>query len=411
VNAVAVVVGQLGRYRRLLGIRDYRLLWAAQLVSSYGDRLTQLALAALVYGITGSEIGLGLMLTIGQMPRAVFGLPAGAIADRVSRKTLLVTTDCMRALIVLVLALWAGVPLSAVYALTILHATATVFFSPTRYAVLPDILPSGDLLNANALDETTQSAFDPIAFLVGGAVVATVGARAAFGVDSLTFLFSAGLIAITTPRAAAMWRAERDAPQIARAEPAEGLRVLFGDPVLRANLLLMLLAGLVASAETPLVYMLVFSHWGRGSLGLGILEAGLGAGFVAGGFICGSVVDRIGKGHTILIGLAGTGACMVLIAMLPFWPAVLVNIVSGTFNVLFFVPGITLVQERTPRQARGRVLSSRGSVIAISVFASYAMATLLTTRVSPQVLMAAMGLTLAAVTATAAATVPALRQR
>ncbi len=409
-SVVAGVAGQLGDYRRLLRIRDFRLLWAAQAVSTYGDRLTQLAIAALVYDITGSEIGLGLVLTVGEAPRALFGLLAGTLADRVSRKTLLVVTDCLRALVVLLLAVWAGVPLAAVYVLTALHATATVFFSPARYAALPDIVPRRDLLSANTLDETTQSALDPVAYATGGALVAAAGARVAFGVDAATFLLSAALIALTTTRAAAMWRAQRDVRLPVHREAAEGVRLLFADRVLAANMVLMLVAGLVASADTPLVYMMVFTHWERGAFGLGVLEAALALGFVLGALSCGPVVEHTGKGYAILLGLLGTGACMVAVAVLPFWPAVVAYGISGALNVYFFVPGITMVQERAPQSARGRVLSTRHALMALSLFGSYAIATGLVARVQPEVLMGVMGAVLALMTAAATA-VPALRVR
>jgi hypothetical protein len=240
--------------------------------------------------------------------------------------------------------------------------------------------------------------------------VAILGARAAFGLDSLTFLLSAGLIAMTTSRVAAMWRAERDVPRAAHVEIAEGVRLLFRDPVLRANMVLMLVAGLIASAETPLVYMLVFSHWERGAFGLGVLEAALAVGFVLGALSCWSVVERVGRGYAILLGLLGTGATMALVAILPFWPAALVSILSGAFNIFFFVPGITLAQERAPRAARARILSTRSALMAVSLFASYALATALTTRVSAQDLLATMGTALAVI-AVAAAAVPVLRTR
>jgi MFS family permease len=409
--AVAAVAGQLADYRRLLGIRDYRLLWEAQVVSTYGDRLTQLALAALVYGITGSEVGLGIVLTVSELPHAVFGLFAGTVADRVSRKTLLIATDCVRALLVMVLALWVGVPLAVVYAVTALHAIATVFFTPTRYAVLPDMVPREKLLRVNTLDETTLGALDPIAYLLGGVVVATLGTRGAFGIDSLTFLLSAALIAATTPRAAPMWRVERAKGRSVRADTVEGVRLLFRDKILRSNLLLMVGATLIASAETPLVYMLVFSHWDRGTLGLGILEAGLALGFVLGAFVCTPVVERLGKGRTIIVGLFSTGLLMAVVAVLPFWPAVVANSLAGAFNILFFVPGITMAQQRAPRDARARVLSSRSAIMAMSIFASYATATYLTTRVAADTLLAAMGIALAGLALTAAALVPALRER
>ena len=62
-----------------------------------------------------------------------------------------------------------------------------MFFTPARNAVLPDIVPRRDLLAANTLDETTQGTLDPIAYLVGGAIIAGLGVRFGFGVDSITF--------------------------------------------------------------------------------------------------------------------------------------------------------------------------------------------------------------------------------
>ena len=120
-SAVAAVRSQLVGYRRILALRDYRLLWSAQVVSTFGDRLTQIGLITLVFAMTGSDLSIGLVLTLTVLPRAVFGVFAGALADRVSRKTLLIATDCARALIVLVLALAAGLPLGAVYLLSLIH--------------------------------------------------------------------------------------------------------------------------------------------------------------------------------------------------------------------------------------------------------------------------------------------------
>lgn len=414
-NAIAPLRAQVGGYQHILAIRDYRLLWSAQVVSTFGDRLTQIGLIALVFAMTGSDGSIGLVLTLTVLPRAVFSLFAGALADRVSRKTLLIATDCARALIVLVLALAAGLPLGAVYVLAVLHATATVFFAPTRNAVLPDIVAEPELLTANTLDESTQSAIDPVAYLVGGALIAALGVRAGFGIDSVTFLVSAGLIALTTARDAAQWHAPQvqrggaEAPVTARLGLGAGFRAIWDDHVLRANTALLVGAAAIASAETPLTSMLVLTHWQRGAMGLGLFEASLAVGFVVGAFTCGPAVDRFGKGPTILTGLIGTGVAMTAVAVLPYWPALVLNGVSGVFNLLFFVPAVTLVQERAPGVARARVISSRGALMAVAVVSSYGMATALSAVFAPRLVMAAMGLLLAAGTIVACR-VPALRQ-
>ena len=417
-SAVATARGQLVGYRRVLALRDYRLLWTAQVVSTFGDRLTQIGLTALVFAMTGSDLSIGLVLTLTVLPKAVFGVFAGVLADRVSRKTLLICSDCARALIVLILALAAGLPLSAVYLLAALHATATVFFTPTRNAVLPDIVPEPALLAANTLDETTQSSLDPIAYLVGGALIAALGIRVGFGIDSLTFLASAVLIMLTTARGAAQWHASRGGRSSAgmvetsdgRLGLGDGFRAIWQDRVLRANTVLLVTAAAVASAELPLTSMLVLTHWRRGPMGLGVFEASLAVGFVLGALICGPLVDRFGKGQTILIGLIGTGLTMAAVAVLPFWPAAVLNGVAGVFNILFFVPTLTVAQERAPKAVRARVMSSRAALMASALVVSYAAATALAAAFGARFVMLAMGLLLTAGSA-AACLVQALRHR
>jgi MFS family permease len=410
-SASTAVAGQLGAYGRLLRIRDYRLLWAAQFVSTFGDRITQIALATLVFQVTGSELGIGVVLSLSMLPHAAFGFVAGAAADRVSRKTLLIGTDLARAAIVLTLAFWAGVPLNVIYLLTALHATATTFFAPARYAVLPDLVPRGELLDANTLDETTQGALDPVAYLTGGALIAIVGVHSGFAIDGLTFMLSALFIALTTKRTAAVWRAGAASGSMRLRDLTEGVHALLAHPLLRANLWLMVFAALIASADMPLTYMLVLSQWRKGALGLGLLEGGLALGYVIGALVCQQVVSRLGRGNTILLGLVATGVSMFLIAVLPFWAAVIVNAVSGVFNVLFFVPSVTMNQELAPSASRARVLGSRSALISAAILASYVMATALTSSLEPALVLAALGGLLAAVTMLAAVARPILRTR
>jgi MFS family permease len=382
-------------FRDVLRIRDYRLLWAAQVVSTFGDRLTQIAITAVVFALTGSEVSIGLALSLTMLPQAAFGLPAGAIADRCSRKTLLVTTDIVRAGLILTLALLARLPVEMVYVVAALHATATVFFAPARYAVLPDIVAPDQLLQANSLDETSQSALDPIAYVVGGALVAVVGTRLSFSLDALTFAASATLIAATTTRRAAMWRAPRDdARSDFWHEMLAGLRHIWGTPRLRANTILMLLASLAASAESPLTYMLVLGHWRTGAWGLGVIEAGLAVGIVAGSLICSYVVEILGRGLCILLGLVLTSISMIVVAQLSFWPAVLLIAISGVFNMLFWVPTVNLQLELAPPAARARVLSARRSLSTLTIFISYALSTVLVSGMAATTVLTLFGVAL-----------------
>jgi hypothetical protein len=101
---------------------------------------------------------------------------------------------------------------------------------------------------------------------------------------------------------------------------------------------------------------------------------------------------------------------MTAVAVLPFWPAVLLSAVSGVFNLLFFVPSLTLTQERAPGPVRARVMSSRAALMALALVFSYAAATALSAVFEARLVMAALGLLLTAGTIVACRA-PALRYR
>jgi MFS family permease len=391
-TVLAIARRQIADYRSVLQARNYRLLWMAMVVSAFGDRLSQIAMASLVFALTGSQVAIGVSLCVTVLPGALFGLLAGAAADRYSRKTLLVATDVVRAGLVLWLALATRLPITTVYFIMALHATATVFFTPTRAAALPDLVGEQRLMTANALDETSQNALDPIAYVIGGALIALIGVHVSFGLDAATFAVSGALIAATVSRRAGVWRTrEHTNGRHLLAGVGEGLRFIRQQPTLRANTALFLLATLVACAEAPLTYMMVFLRWHRGALGLGITEALLAVGIVAGGLLYGVITTRFGRGITILYGLMGTAVCFMLVAVLPFWPAAFVIGLSGVFNILFYVPTLTLQQELAPNEIRARVLASRRTLTAITIFLSYAMATGLVNVFTPASVLGVLG--------------------
>jgi len=420
-SIAGVLNSQLRSFRSVLAVRDYRKLWLAQVVSTFGDRFTQLGLTTLTFALTGADTSIGVVLSLTVLPQVIFSVPAGVVADRVSRRRLLVTADLARAAIVLALALWIRLPIVAVYALTLAHASASTFFTPTRYAILPEIVGRDRLLDANALDETSQSTIDPLAYLVAGVLIAGAGLRFAFGVDALTFVVSALLITtiIGSERArnrhkAGIWpedsQHEREGASLLLHDARAGFSFIWQNPVLRANTILLMLATLIASSEFPLSYMLVFSHWKRGAFGLGVMEAALAVGIILGGLLCGWFVRLQGRGMSIIIGLLATGVCMAAIAVLPFAPAVLVMAVSGVFNMFFFVPTMTLQQDLAPSDIRGRVLSTRRWYTATTILASYVLATVLVRSIAVQHVLLGLGIGLTVI-ALGAMAFPVLRTR
>jgi MFS family permease len=187
-------VARLPDNLRVLGRRDFRLLFLGQGVSVLGDRMVAVALAFAVLEVGGSASEVGLVLACAVLPLVGSVLIGGVIADRTSRRSVMIAADLVRVasqgatatlLIsgsaeVWTLALFAGVT-----------GAATGFFNPASTGLLPEVVPPDDLQPANALRATAVSTGEIVGPLLAGVLVAAAGAGWAIAVDAATFAVSA----------------------------------------------------------------------------------------------------------------------------------------------------------------------------------------------------------------------------
>lgn len=259
----------------------FRRLWLAQAVSLVGDWFTLIALSVVVSRATaGSGLAVAALLLTQLVPTALVGPFAGVLADRFDRRRLLVASDLTRAGIVLLLIpAVRGGALLPVYALALAHFTVATVFEPARSALVPRLVSGGELVAATTLTSVTWSVMTALGGVLGGSVLALVGASAAFAVDALTFLASAGLIAtVVSPPA-------EDEHAGASAGPGfrDGLRYVAGRPATAAVLLVKSIAGLGLVDTFLVIYATrVFPIGDGGAVSLGLLWACFGLGAMLG---------------------------------------------------------------------------------------------------------------------------------
>ena len=184
---------------KVLRGRDFRLLLAAQGVSVFGDRMVAVALAFAVLELGGSASEVGLVLACATLPLVASVLVGGVVADRVSRRSVMIAADVVRiftqgAMAALLIGDVAEIWMLAV--LAGLTGLATGFFNPASTAVLPEVVPAEDLQPANALRSTAVSASEIGGPVVAGVLVAAAGAGWAIAADALTFVVSAACLAL-----------------------------------------------------------------------------------------------------------------------------------------------------------------------------------------------------------------------
>jgi predicted MFS family arabinose efflux permease len=222
-------------FRDVFADREFRALWFAEILSVTGDRLALVALTLLVYDRTKSPVLAALTYAAGYLPWVIGGLFLAEVADRRPRRSVMVTCDAVRMVLVGAMAV-PGVPLGA---LVVLLFATTMFappFESARAAITPDILQGEKYVLGSAVIQTTFLAGQVAGAAGGGLAVAFIGVRASLVVDAATFAISGLLIGLGT----------RARPAAAKPEAGSlsplgritgGFRLVFGDQALRTLLL------------------------------------------------------------------------------------------------------------------------------------------------------------------------------
>jgi len=173
--------------------REFRLLWSGQAISAFGSQVTLVAYPLLVLAVTGSPAKAGVVGFARQLPIAVLALPAGALADRVNRKRLMVTCDAVRAvaLALIPIAIVAGsVPYALIVAVAVIDGAGFVFTYVTERGAMRQLVTPEQLGEAVARNESREFG----AMLAGpplGGVLFAIGHAVPFVADSVSYVASA----------------------------------------------------------------------------------------------------------------------------------------------------------------------------------------------------------------------------
>jgi predicted MFS family arabinose efflux permease len=346
--------------RRLRHIGDFTRLWGGQTVSEVGSQVTILAFPTLaVLGFHAGPATVGLLIAAARLPFPVLALLAGVIVDRARKRPVMVVCDLARvAILVAIPLLWAtgALQLWHLYVATVGMGVFTVFFDIAYLAYVPALVGRETLLGANSRLEVSMSASALIGPGLGGLLVQAMGAARAVLADATSFVVSAA--ALLTIRHHETTPARQERRPLMR-EMGEGIRHVFANPVLRAQLLCMSVAGLFAHAFEGPFYVYAYNqlHVSPGFVGGVLATEGVGA--IAGTLLASRVTRRVGVGPSITIfdGLAiGLAAFIPLAAVLP--PAAVLFptfAVIGACGTIGNIAQVTLRQSLSPPHLQGRM--------------------------------------------------------
>ncbi|HLF24736.1 MAG TPA: MFS transporter [Anaerolineae bacterium] len=360
-------------YLTLLRARpQFRYLWLAQVVSLTGDWFNTIAAVVLVNRYTDSGLAVGGLFLARALPPFIFGPLAGVVADRFSRKAVLIATDLSRALIVLgFLLVNSAETVWLMYILSIAQFAVSAFFEPARAAIVPSLVAADELLNANTLASVTWSAMLTLGAALGGVIAAAFGAQIALVIDSLSFILSAALVMrIAAPARIGVPVAHGNG----WAEFIAGLRYVRQRP--RVGLFALVKAlGQVGSVDIMIAVYAerIFRQGQDGALTLGLMFTAFGVGAVVGPFIANALTDRTARAlqHAITAGFVLIPLGWWLLGVSPALELALIGVLlRGMGGSINWTYSEVLLQMTVPDRFLGRVFALDFGIFTLAVSAS-----------------------------------------
>jgi len=329
-------------------------LWAARTVSQWGDTFNFVALALLVYDLTGSGLGVSGVVAAEILPVLLLAPFAGPLVDRWPRVRVMVGSDLFRLVLAVVLAVWHDAPVG-VYAVAFGMSVGAVFFNPAASSVLPALVKKDPLVAANsgiwAAAVLSQIVLAPLA----GLLVVSLGYGPAFAINAASYAISAALLrSLRVPGLPEKVQRRR-----LLAEAGEGVAVLVRHRLLRALAVGQFLAALSAGATSALLVVLAEEHLGVSGRGYGLLLGAIGIGAALGPLVLIRLIRNparplfvfgpYGVRGVVDLTLASVGSVPLAAGALALY-GVGTSTGAVTFN--------SMLQAETPEHVRGRVFAS-----------------------------------------------------
>lgn len=354
--------------------RNYLTLWTAQFVSRMGYQAFLIALLFWVKNATGSATLMGTIALVSGLPAVILGPIGGTLADRFSRRKIIILSDVLRGLGVLTLAALVyllpdatGLILVWLFVVSVASGVIGSIFGPAITAAIPDLVPKDRVPGANSMGQVSAQVSAVLGPALGGVLYSLLGAPLLLLFNAITYLFAAGVetsvhIPQNIPKRDGNLR--KQLSQF-KDELIEGMRYIWRRPGLRE---LVVVSAILAFFTAPLAILLTFYVEDT----LGVSEAWYG--FLLSGYGVGALVGYLGagvlrvpsrtRGIVTAVFIVAQGLAYGLLGVATSAPAALALMVaSGIMDGFVLVHITTIMQVSTPGDIRGRVF---GLLAAIS---------------------------------------------
>ena len=336
--------------------RNFALIWSAALLSNVGSWMQTVAVGILVTARTGRPGWTGLVAAAGFLPNGLLSPVGGVLADRLDRRFWLFATTVGETVFAVALTVLAATGRAGPVAVTLLvlggGAMSAVGF-PAYQALLPDLVPDGQLGAAISLSSAQYNLGRVIGPALAGLAIVAGGYQWAFAVNALSFM--AVLVALRLVR---LPRAAGNRPGATLGSRlAEGAGAVWRRPGARFAVMLISVVALTASPFIALVPAVALEVFRSKASGTSVLITAQGVGAVAGALAITPLVQRYGRRRVLIGDLAGLGAALAAYAAAPgLWVGAAALLVVGGCYIGVLAGCNTIVQINATPQLRGRML-------------------------------------------------------
>ncbi len=333
-------------------------MWVGAVASFMSMNMQMTTRAWLVLRITDdSPLALTWTMVSFALPLTIVSLIAGALADRIPRRRMVIFSqggNTVMTLLVAALDLTGVVTLWHLIVIGLFNGSLMALNMPSRQAMISEVVPQHKLMNAVSLSTAAMNVTAMVGPAAAGFLILFVDTHGAFFVIAGIYAFSAASISMVN---AGRTPAASSGKSIA-GDIKAGLAYALGDRTLRGLMVVVFIAVIFGSAYWPLL-----AAWGREALdvgadGLGILNSAMGVGALAGSLILASMRNFDKRSTLMLLVCVGWGVSLAVFARTnSFAQAIPLLVIVGLFSALFMSLRMTLLQIHSTAEMRGRVVS------------------------------------------------------
>ena len=334
---------------------NYRIWFAGQLVSLMGTWMQMTAQGFLVYELTHSSAYLGIVGFASGLPIWLLSLYGGVIADRVSRRRLMMITQSVMMILALILAAltyWQLIQAWQIVLLAFCLGVANAFDAPARQAIVFELVSRQDLTNAIALNATMFNAATAVGPAVAGLTYAAFGPSLCFALNGISFI--AVIAALFQMRLA---RIEPNQRRKAHIELLEGLRYVTREPMVRTLIAIVAVVSMFGLSFATLMPAWAAQILHGGARENGFLQSARGIGALISAFALAALSRRKIKGRLLAAGLWAFPILLISFSLIKSEPFSLLTLVGvGAAMLMVLNVANALIQSLVPDDLRGRVM-------------------------------------------------------